>query len=210
MQLFANRVEISIRDKHSYLVLFSFHYICSIWIHHLYYFIDAYKLDFISPFQVADNLINCYGTSKCWYKYPGTIDLLDFLQKKNVILGIISNFDQRLESILEDVQIRQYFTFVLTSYDFGTEKPSLSIFEEALRLVRSLREETILPQEAMHIGDRVDNDYFGAKSAGWNALLIKHEDEISESKVPREDVFKNLKELQRHFDGMLGKTNYIT
>lgn len=124
-------------------------------------------------------------------------------------MGIISNFDQRLESILQDVQIRQYFTFVLTSYDFGIEKPSLSIFEEALRLVRSLRKETILPQEAMHIGDRIDNDYFGARSAGWNALLVKHEDEIDENKVPREDVFKNLEELQRHFDRML-RTNYVT
>lgn len=175
------------------------------------FIIDANGFDFIycPLFQVADNLINCYSTSKCWYTYPGTIDLLDFLQKKNIVLGIISNFDQRLESILEEVQIRQYFTFVLTSYDFGTEKPSLSIFEEALRLVRSLREENILPQEAMHIGDRVDNDYFGARSAGWNALLIKHEDEIDESKVPKENVFKNLKELHRYFDRML-RTNYIT
>lgn len=122
-------------------------------------------------------------------------------------MGIISNFDQQLESILKDVQIRQYFTFVLTSYDFGTEKPSLSIFEEALRL-GSLRKEKLLPQEAMHIGDRIDNDYFGARSAGWNALLIKHEDEIDESKVPRKDVFKDLKELQRHFDRMF-RTNYI-
>jgi len=115
-------------------------------------------------------------------------------------LGVISNFDQRLESILEDVQIRQYFAFVLTSYDFGMEKPSLPIFEEALRLTKSLQKEKILSQEATHIGDREDNDYFGAKSAGWNALLIKHDNEIDESKVPREDVFKNLKELERYFD----------
>ncbi|XP_011878551.1 PREDICTED: rhythmically expressed gene 2 protein-like [Vollenhovia emeryi] len=159
--------------------------------------------------KVADNLINCYGTSKCWYKYPGTNDLLDSLQKENVILGVISNFDQRLESILEDFQIRQYFAFVLTSYDFGTEKPSLPIFEEALRLVKSLRKVEILPEEATHIGDRVDNDYFGAKSAGWNALLIKHGSEIGESKVPREDIFKSLEELQKHFDKVL-RTNYIT
>ncbi|XP_012537003.1 rhythmically expressed gene 2 protein isoform X1 [Monomorium pharaonis] len=152
--------------------------------------------------KVADNLISCYGTSKCWYKYPGTIELLDSLQKRNVILGVISNFDQRLESILEEVQIRQYFAFVLTSYDFGMEKPSLSIFEEALRLVKHFREEEILPEEAIHIGDRVDNDYFGAKSAGWNALLIKHDNEINESKVPRKDVFKSLDELQRHFENI--------
>ncbi|KAG5344772.1 REG2 protein, partial [Acromyrmex charruanus] len=156
--------------------------------------------------KIADSLISCYSTSKCWYKYPGTIDLLDSLQKKNIVLGVISNFDQRLDSILEDIRIRQYFTFVLTSYDFGKEKPSLSIFEEALKLMQYHSKGEILPQEAIHIGDRLDNDYFGAKSAGWNALLIKHDNKLDESKVPGEDVFKNLKELQKHFDSVL-RTN---
>lgn len=158
--------------------------------------------------KVADSLIRCYGTSRCWHKYPGVIDLLDYLQKKDVILGVISNFDEQLESILKDTQIHQYFTFVLTSYDLGVEKPSLQIFKEALRLVKHLREEEISPQEAMHIGDRLDNDYFGAKNAGWNALLIKHEDEINESKIPKEDIFGSLKELQEHFRMTFG-TNYI-
>lgn len=83
------------------------------------------------------------------------------------------------------------------------EKPSLRIFEEALNLVKHLRKEEILPQEAMHIGDKLDNDYFGAKNAGWNALLIKHEDEINEINIPKEDVFRNLKELQEYFEGYL-------
>jgi len=89
------------------------------------------------------------------------------------------------------------------------EKPNLSIFEEALRLMKYLRKEEILAQEATHIGDRADNDYFGAKSAGWNALLIKHDSDIDVSKVPREDVFKSLKELQRHFDRVLRMNNII-
>lgn len=87
----------------------------------------------------------------------------------------------------------------MTSYNLGVEKPSLQIFEEALKLAKHFRKEEILPQEAMHIGDKLDNDYFGAKNAGWNALLIKHETEISEINIPKEDIFRNLKELQEHF-----------
>ncbi|EZA51076.1 hypothetical protein DMN91_002582 [Ooceraea biroi] len=156
--------------------------------------------------QIADSLISCYGTSKCWHKYPGTIDLLESLRKRDVVLGVISNFDQRLESILKDTHIRQYFTFVLTSYDFGVEKPSLLIFEEALRLGNCCRREEISPREAMHIGDRVDNDYFGAKNAGWSAALIKHEDDktANESQVPREDIFTSLKQLESHYERILG------
>lgn len=138
--------------------------------------------------------------------YPGVIELLNFLQSKDIALGVISNFDQRLESVLEDTQIREYFVFVLTSYDFGMEKPSLSIFNEALKLTTLSRKEKILPQEAMHIGDTIDSDYFGAKSASWNALLIKHNegDKINEDKIPNKDVFNNLKELRSYFEKLLG------
>ncbi|XP_032665460.1 rhythmically expressed gene 2 protein-like [Odontomachus brunneus] len=152
--------------------------------------------------KVADNLISCYATARCWHTYPGAVELLDFLRSKDIILGVISNFDRRLESILEDTQIREYFVFVLTSYDFGIEKPCLPIFNEALRLTMLFRKEKIWPQEAMHIGDTINSDYLGAKSASWNALLIKHNEggKISEDKIPKEDVFKSLKELQSYFE----------
>jgi len=143
-------------------------------------------------------LIDCFGTKKGWQKYPDTIDLLDSLQKKNVTLGIISNFDERLEYILEEVQLRQYFSFILTSYNFGMEKPNLAIFEEALRLAKYYQQQDILPCEAIHIGDQVNDDYFGAKNAGWNAALIKHENWINNDKVPREDIFTSLKEFGNH------------
>lgn len=124
-------------------------------------------------------------------------------------MGVISNFDQRLESILKDTEIRQYFAFVLTSYDFGVEKPSLPIFEEALRLGKRNREKAILPCEAMHIGDQVDNDYFGAKTAGWSAALIKHvgDEKTDEKRVPKQDIFTSLKHFQSHCEGILGENS---
>ncbi|XP_011142353.1 rhythmically expressed gene 2 protein [Harpegnathos saltator] len=161
--------------------------------------------------KVADSLISCYATARCWHTYPGAVELLSFLRSKGIFLGVISNFDQRLESILEDTRIREYFVFVLTSYDFGMEKPSLPIFNEALRLTTLSGKEKILPQEAMHIGDTVDNDYFGAKSASWNALLIKHnEGEKINDKIPKEDVFNNLKELQCYFEKVLASDHVTT
>lgn len=127
------------------------------------------------------------------------------------MLGVISNFDTRLESILEDTKILKYFTFVLTSYDFGIEKPSLQIFNEALRSVKCLRDEVISSHEATHIGDRVDNDYFGAKKAGWNALLIKHnKDEVAQIEVPEENVFRDLKEIRRYFEKVFDTNSVIS
>lgn len=155
--------------------------------------------------KVATSLIKCYGTNMCWSKYPGTIELLEYLHKKGLILGVISNFDERLEAILEDTKIRYYFSFVLTSYDFGVEKPDTSIFDEALRLTKERHSIDIAPQEAIHIGDSISHDYIGAKNANWNAILIKRDNGAMEKRVPKKNVFKNLKDLQLHFSTLLDR-----
>ncbi|CAK9803589.1 Rhythmically expressed gene 2 protein [Anthophora plagiata] len=156
--------------------------------------------------KVANSLIRCYGTSMCWHKYPGTIELLEYLQKRGLILGVISNFDERLEAILEDTRIRFYFSFVLTSYDFGMEKPDTSIFHEALRLTKERHSIDVAPQQAIHIGDSISNDYLGAKNSNWNAFLIRHDnDSVSEKKVPTKDVFRNLRDLRIHLSTLLNR-----
>ncbi|KAG6799585.1 rhythmically expressed 2 protein [Apis mellifera caucasica] len=156
--------------------------------------------------KVANSLIKCYGTSLCWHKYPGTIELLEYLREKDLILGVISNFDERLEAVLKDTRIRFYFSFVLTSYDFGIEKPDTLIFNEALRLTKERHNINIIPQQAIHIGDSISNDYIGAKNANWNAILVQHNnDVIDEKKVPTKDVFRNLQDLKLHLSTLLDK-----
>lgn len=153
--------------------------------------------------KVANSLIKYYGTRMCWHKYPGTIELLEYLRKKELILGVISNFDERLEAILEDTRIRIYFSFVLTSYDFGMEKPDTSIFDEALRIAKERHSVDVAPQEAIHIGDSVSNDYNGAKNANWNALLIKHDEAVNDKEVPAENIFRNLDEVKLYLSTLL-------
>ncbi|KAI4496740.1 PREDICTED: rhythmically expressed gene 2 protein-like [Polistes canadensis] len=158
--------------------------------------------------KVASALIKCYSTSKCWHTYPGTIELLEYLHKHRIVLGVISNFDVRLENILIDLKIRSFFSFILTSYNFGKEKPDKSIFMEALRLSNKDQQVDIVPRQAIHIGDTINNDYFGAKNAQWNALLINHRNKsIDEGNVCKDDIFINLLDLQRHFETLLNKTN---
>lgn len=153
--------------------------------------------------KVASSLIKCYSTSMCWHKYPGTIELLQSLRRQEKILGVISNFDERLERILEDASIRDYFSFVLTSYNFGMEKPSVSIFNEALRLTKLRHGLEVQPEQALHVGDTIDNDYVGAKNANWNAILIRHDDEpVDEEKVRKDHVVRSLPELEAYFNSL--------
>lgn len=158
--------------------------------------------------KVANNLISCYGTSMCWHKYPDTIELLEYLREQDIILGVISNFDERLEGVLEDTGIRVYFSFVLTSYDFGVEKPDTSIFDEALRLTRKRHCVNVTPREALHIGDSFSKDYVGAKNAKWNAILIKRDDyDANDERLPEGDVFKNLYDLRVHLSTLINRSN---
>ncbi|XP_012279292.1 rhythmically expressed gene 2 protein-like [Orussus abietinus] len=157
--------------------------------------------------KVADSLIECYSTNRCWQAYPGAVDLLEYLKSRGVILGVISNFDERLDAVLVDTEIRSYFSFVLSSYILGVEKPHPTIFEEALKRSKIQHGVTISPEEAVHIGDHVEADYFGAKRADWNAILIMREEDESWRKdgVLEKDVFGSLDELQTHFRDVLNE-----
>lgn len=114
------------------------------------------------------------------------------------ISGVISNFDPRLSATLHNTKLKQYFKFVITSYEVGFEKPHPKIYEEAMK---SSRLSDLKPEECLHVGNTVLTDYYGALDSNWNAALI-HErpPEKLKEKYPRvdpKDVFPNLEDLQK-------------
>ncbi|XP_008559604.2 rhythmically expressed gene 2 protein [Microplitis demolitor] len=154
--------------------------------------------------EIATDLIKYYGTNKCWEVFPGALDILEYLYNRRIILGVISNFDERLESILINTHLRKYFSFILTSYIYGKEKPNISIFNEALKLGEKKLGDKILPEESLHIGDNIDNDYNGAKNARWNAFLMDHKYKFEEFENTSQcQRFNSLYELKNHFKTIL-------
>lgn len=132
------------------------------------------------------------------------MDILEYLYNRRIILGVISNFDERLESILINTHLRKYFSFILTSYIYGKEKPNISIFNEALKLGEKKLGDKILPEESLHIGDNIDNDYNGAKNARWNAFLMDHKYKFEEFENTSQcQRFNSLYELKNHFKTIL-------
>jgi putative hydrolase of the HAD superfamily len=82
-------------------------------------------------------------------------------------IGIISNWDSRLESILAGLGLSDLFEVVVISSLVGFSKPHPRIFEIALERV-GLR-----PDEAVHVGDTFRDDVEGARSAGIEPVLVK-------------------------------------
>lgn len=157
--------------------------------------VDNNQLD-----NIASHLINAYETNKMWEHCSGALDLLSYLKHKRVPLGVISNFDPRLNKTLENAKLKHYFKFVITSYEAGIEKPNLEIFQNAIKLseIKNLK-----PHECLHIGDDVDLDYMGAINAGWNAALIYDKNQGKNKKigpsVNEKHIFPSLFYLHKHF-----------
>lgn len=78
-------------------------------------------------------------------------------------LGVISNFDPRLDVLMRNMKINHYFDFVINSYEAGVEKPNLEIFKKAMKASEL---SDLKPNECLHIGHTVPTDYFGAQKAG--------------------------------------------
>lgn len=62
--------------------------------------------------------------------------------------------------------------FVITSYEYGIEKPTKCIFDLALRRANEFTDDIIHQDQCLHVGNDVTKDFLGAKNSGWNSALI--------------------------------------
>lgn len=107
-----------------------------------------------------------FGTKKPWYLYPDTVTCLQKWQKKQVSLGVISNFDTRIYQVLELLEIKTYFDSITISSESGHAKPAPEIFKIALT------KHDCLAEEAWHIGDSLQDDYLGSNFVGIKAFFL--------------------------------------
>ena len=98
--------------------------------------------------------------------YPDTMECLRILKKKYK-LGIIANQIPGAETRLEEMGIRRYFDVIVSSAEEGVAKPDPRIFNIAL--IRA----GCTPEQAVMIGDRIDNDIVPAKQMGMKTVWIR-------------------------------------
>lgn len=98
--------------------------------------------------------------------YPDAKELLQRLGKKYK-LGIIANQDFGTEKRLSAFGIQQYFDLVIASAEEGVAKPDLRIFQIALDRA------DCKPEEAVMVGDRLDNDIVPANIIGMTTVWIR-------------------------------------
>jgi putative hydrolase of the HAD superfamily len=103
--------------------------------------------------------------------YPDVLPALAELRERGVTLVIASNWDCSLPDWLAPTGIMELVDGLVTSAEVGAPKPDPRVFERALAVAG------VAPSEALHVGDKVDNDIEGAEAAGVRGVLLQREGE---------------------------------
>ncbi|CAF1239489.1 unnamed protein product [Rotaria magnacalcarata] len=150
------------------------------------YTFKDYKLSSTQVEKLSQIIYDEFAKGELWIKHPQADNVLKELSKKK-LLGVISNFDERLESLLEQHDLRKYFQFILTPRNCGLYKPQVEIFSLAAKLGNIKSNANLC-----HIGDDIKLDYRAAQIANCQVLLLC-KDEQSKQNVLNEhqDIDRN-------------------
>ena len=116
--------------------------------------------------------ISFFGLKKTpWHSedevpYPDAQYVLEQLTGRGYKIGVIANQNSGTAQRLEQYGLLKYIDLVVASAEEGVAKPDKEIFR------RALERADCLAQNAVMIGDRLDNDIFPAKALGMKTVRI--------------------------------------
>jgi putative hydrolase of the HAD superfamily len=120
-----------------------------------------------------------FAQPDAWSLYPEVAETLSALEKRGMVLSVISNFDSRLIGILEGLGAAPWFEHIFVSSRVGYAKPDRQIFHTALE------RHSLKAGDALHIGDSEEKDLHGANKAGLKGVLVERNGEINSNVSPR-------------------------
>jgi putative hydrolase of the HAD superfamily len=131
-------------------------------VHNVFYRVGMFE-EFDDFFDEVFQVFEHPGT---WTLFPETKQVLLELKKEGFELGIISNFDSRLFTVLRGLGIENLFDTVTISSLAHAAKPAPRIFELALE------KHVADPADAVHVGDSFRDDVQGAAKTGMTGILL--------------------------------------
>jgi len=119
--------------------------------------------------------------------FPGTIEILEYLQK-NYRLHIITNgFQEIQEKKMRNSNIHSYFDKIIDSEMAGVKKPNPIIFEMALNSAN------VASNNSMMIGDNLEADIIGAKDVGFHTIHFNAHNQAPHDLCPMIDQLHEIK-----------------
>ena len=123
--------------------------------------------------------------------YPHLRETLSFLKDSHLLIGAGTNMTAYPQFLkLKQLNILDFFDFVVTSEEALAEKPAAEFF------LHCCKRAECLPEECLFIGDEMRKDIIGAKMCGMHALLICGENAAEENDA---DSFSSYEQFPKRF-----------
>jgi putative hydrolase of the HAD superfamily len=98
--------------------------------------------------------------------FPNAHETLQYLQSKYTLHLISNGFSESQDIKISRTNIGGYFQHIIISETIGVNKPDKAIFEHALKLAGTTKEESLM------IGDSLEADVRGALNFGMDAIYF--------------------------------------
>lgn len=113
-----------------------------------------------------DALFAHFAEPAAWQAAPGARECLADLRREGRRTGVASNFDHRLQEILEGLGLAKLLDLVLTPAQARAAKPQPRFFAAALEALG------VAAPAALYVGDDAEADVAAAQAAGLRAVRI--------------------------------------
>ena len=118
--------------------------------------------------------------------HPDAIPLILELKSRGFKIGVISDWEDSLAALLEEMTLQHHLDALAVSAVVGCTKPDPRLFREGLRQVN------VPAPEALHVGDFYELDVAGAFEARMQALLYDWREREPDAECPRVTTFGEL------------------
>jgi putative hydrolase of the HAD superfamily len=116
--------------------------------------------------HLVERLFETFSDLASYRLHPDVVPTLDRLRTAGLSLGVISNFEEWLERLLETLSVADYFPVRVISGIEGVEKPDPEIFQIALERAG------VEAKESVYVGDHPYFDTEAAAEVGMVPVLI--------------------------------------
>lgn len=154
-------------------------------------------------FDGNSEAIKYFGLNKTpWHSedeilFADALETVELLNKRGYKLGVIANQVVGTTQRLEEWGLLKFFAVVSTSAELGVAKPDELIFKKAFEMAKCH------PENAVMIGDRLDNDIIPAKSLGMKTVWIRkglsRYQNVELGKYSADWIIDNLSDLESIF-----------
>lgn len=108
-----------------------------------------------------------YAKPEAWGIYPEVLEVLEALRDRDIDMAVLSNWDNRLHSVLDGNGLGEYLSRRFISAELGWEKPDIAIYRHVADVMK------VPAHSLLSVGDDPRKDVEGPRKAGWQTVQIE-------------------------------------